>query len=72
MGAYMVRQPVMCSACQGRGIRVRDQDQWVPSPPLSLSLLAQKSSSLSPSLSLSVCVDARNVKVLELTKRRRK
>jgi DnaJ family protein A protein 2 len=27
MGAYMVRQPVMCSACQGRGIRVRDQDQ---------------------------------------------
>lgn len=27
MGAYMVRQPVMCSACEGRGLRVRDQDQ---------------------------------------------
>ncbi|GAA5926501.1 uncharacterized protein JCM15063_000293 [Sporobolomyces koalae] len=27
MGSYMVRQPVMCSACSGRGIRVRDQDQ---------------------------------------------
>lgn len=28
MGSYMVRQPVMCSNCQGRGIRVRDQDQY--------------------------------------------
>ncbi|GAA5872061.1 hypothetical protein JCM16303_000963 [Sporobolomyces ruberrimus] len=27
MGAYMVRQPVMCNACEGRGLRVRDQDQ---------------------------------------------
>ncbi|GAA5901428.1 uncharacterized protein JCM6883_000210 [Sporobolomyces salmoneus] len=27
MGSYMVRQPVMCSACEGRGLRVRDQDQ---------------------------------------------
>jgi len=27
MGSYMVRQPVMCGACQGRGLRVRDQDQ---------------------------------------------
>ncbi|GAA5985479.1 hypothetical protein JCM5350_004012 [Sporobolomyces pararoseus] len=27
MGAYMVRQPVMCSACDGKGLRVRDQDQ---------------------------------------------
>ncbi|GAA5966027.1 hypothetical protein JCM21900_004928 [Sporobolomyces salmonicolor] len=26
MGAYMVRQPVMCSACEGRGLKVRDQD----------------------------------------------
>ncbi|GAA6060697.1 hypothetical protein JCM10212_005079 [Sporobolomyces blumeae] len=26
MGAYMVRQPVMCPACDGRGLRVKDQD----------------------------------------------
>ncbi|CEQ42068.1 SPOSA6832_03837, partial [Sporobolomyces salmonicolor] len=29
MGAYMVRQPVMCSACEGRGLKVRDQDAYV-------------------------------------------